>query len=111
MKCLEFPPTPFDECNFEFPADMKKLVDFLEADHIKINCDLMTLEKLWFAFSETWAAHFLTVSNKDDDDTYPRFLEWVKDIDIDTADHMNYYGAVNLTVCRPWDNKTEEDDE
>lgn len=104
MKCLEFPPKPFNECEFDFPDDMRRLVNLLEADNIKINCDLKTLEKLWFAFSETWSAHFLTVGNTDEDDTYPRFLKWVKDIDIDTADHMNYYGDINLTVCRPWDN-------
>jgi len=109
MLCLEFPPTPFDECDFDFPSDMRKLVDFLEADHIKINCDLKTLEKLWYAFSETWDAHFLNVSNDDENDTYPRFLEWVKGIDIDTADHMNYYGTVTNSIYRPWDE--EEDDE
>jgi hypothetical protein len=89
---------------------MKKLVDLLEADGIKINCDLMTLEKLWFAYSETWSAHFLTVGNNDKDDTYPRFLEWVEDIDIDTADHMNYEGEQLARVCRPWDDE-EDDDE
>lgn len=110
MKCLEFPPMPFDGCKFEFPDEMKKLVELLEADKIKINCDLMTLEKLWFAFSETWAAHFLTVSNTDENDTYPRFLEWVKDIDIDTADHMNYEGDQLVRVFRPWDDEDEDDD-
>lgn len=111
MKCLEFPPKSFDDCNFSFPSDMKKLVDFLEADKIKINCDLMTLEKLWFAFSETWDAHFLGVSNDDENDTYPRFLKWVRDIDVDTADHMDYYGTVTNSVHRPWDNDDREDDE
>ena len=104
MKCLEFPPKPFNECEFDFPDDMRRLVNLLEADNIKINCDLKTLEKLWFAFSETWDAHFLTVGNTDEDDTYPRFLEWVNDIDIDTADHMNYYGTITNEVYRPWDN-------
>ena len=109
MKCLEFPPIPFNECQFDFPDDMRKLVDLLERDNIKINCDLKTLEKLWFAFSETWDAHFLNVSDTDENDTYPRFLEWVKNIDIETADHMNYYGTVTNEVYRPWDE--EEDDE
>ena len=89
MLCLEFPPKSFDECGFDFPDDMQKLVNLLERDGIKINCDLKTLEKLWYAFSETWDAHFLNVSDTDENDTYPTFLIWVKGIDIDTADHMN----------------------
>lgn len=108
MLCLEFPPKSFYECDFDYPDEMRKLLNLLEADNIKINCDLKTLEKLWYAFSEIWEAHFLSVSNND---TYPRFLKWVRDVDIDTADHMNYYGTVTNEVYRPWDNKTEEDDD
>lgn len=109
MKCLECPKKQFDECEFDFPEDMRRLVDLLEADNIKINCDLKTLEKLWFAFSETWSAHFLAVSNSDEDDTYPRFLKWVRDIDVDTADHMNYYGDIKEFAYRPWDIDEEDD--
>ena len=108
MKCFEFPPIPFDECDFDYPDEMRRLLNLLEADNIKINCDLKTLEKLWYAFSEIWEAHFLIVSNSDENDTYPRFLKWVKDVDIDTADHMNYYGTVTNEVYRPWDREDED---
>ena len=111
MKCLEFPKKPFEQCKFEYPDEMKKLIDLLEADGIKINCDFKTLEKLWFAYSETWSAYFLTVGNNDKDDTYPRFLEWVKDFDLDTAEHMNYEGDQLVRVCRPWDDDEEDSDE
>ena len=110
MLCLEFPPIPFDECDFDFPDDMRKLVNLLERDGIKINCDLKTLEKLWYAFSETWDAHFLGVSDTDENDTYPRVLEWVKNIDTETADHMNYYGTVTNEVYRPWDRGDDSDE-
>lgn len=109
MFCLEFPPKPFNDSDFDFPDDMRTLIRFLEEDNIKINCDLKTLEKLWYAFSETWDAHFLGVSRTDENDTYPRFLEWVKGIDIDTADHMNYYGTVTNSIYRPWDSDDEEE--
>lgn len=109
MLCLEFPPKP-GETEFDYPDDMNKLISLLERDNIKINCDLKTLEKLWFAFSETWDANFLGVSEDDENDTYPTFLKWVKGIDIDTADHMNYYGTVTNEICRPWDNNYEDDD-
>lgn len=101
MLCLEFPP---GEAKFDYPDDMNKLISLLKRDNIKINCDLNTLEKLWYAFSETWDAHFLGVSDNDENDTYHTFLTWVRKIDIDTADHMNYYGTVTNEIHRPWDN-------
>lgn len=107
MKCLEFPPKLFSECKFDHPEHMQKLVDRLTADKIKINCDLNTLEKLWYAFSEVYCAQFLIL----DDETYRDFLNWVENIDTDTADHMDYYGTVTNSVHRPWDNDDREDDE
>ena len=85
--------------DFTFPNEMAALRRFLVSDQAKFNIDFFTLEKLWYAFSETRCANFLTVDNE----TYNDFKEWVRDISSDEADRMNYYGEIMPTPYRPWD--------
>lgn len=88
-----------------YPESVDYIKCRFENMDIKLNVDDNTLEKLWYAFSELYDASFLIP----DEDLVDRFIEYIKDIDVDTADHMNYYGTVTNEVCRPWDE--EEDDE
>jgi hypothetical protein len=75
---------------FSHPKDVKEIENYLIKKGYSINCNLEILEKLWYAFSEKYAATWLMPSNILMGD----FIEYAKDIDIKTAKKMDYYGNV-----------------
>lgn len=88
-----------------YPESVDYIKCRFEAMDIKVNVDDNTIEKLWYAFSELYDASFLIP----DEELVASFIEYIKDIDTDTADRMNYYGTDTGSVYRPWDR--EDDDE
>lgn len=109
MKVLEFPVKPNE---LHHPEEVTKLKQYLDDDGIKVNCDLKTLEKLWYAFSETWDASFLIVSRTDEDDTYYRFLEWVRPMTTDIAERIDVFGYIDGgRLYRPCDYDEEDEDD
>ena len=108
MKVLEFP----EETKLDYPEETKKLKQYLDDDGIKVNCDLKTLEKLWYAFSETWDAKFLIVSRADEESAYYRFLEWVKPMTMDIAERIDAYGYIDGgKLYRPYDYDDDDEDD
>ena len=87
MKVIEL---PCDESKFTYPEEMKKLVEKLKDRNIKLNVDLITLEKLWYVFSEKYCASFLIV----DDETVSDFVYWAKNVDCEFAQKCDYYGYI-----------------
>ena len=77
-------------CQFSHPEEMKKIIDYLNEKNWVINCNLETLEKMWYIYSEKCGATWL----------YPNkyliegFIEYVKWIDIKDAERMDYYGNI-----------------
>jgi len=80
-----------NEGNFKFtyPDEMEKIIKFVE-DRGTLNVKYPTLEKLWYAFSETWCAEFLIP----DEATMSSFIDWMNDLEVDDALKMNYYGEI-----------------
>ena len=89
------------ETKFTYPEEMRQLIGFLESDGASLNVDYMTLEKLWYAFSETWCASFLIVDAK----TYSDFKSWVSGISEDDANCMDYDGNILSNPYRPWEER------
>ena len=78
-----------DECNFTYPDSMEQIINYLESKG-KINVGYMTLEKLWYAFSETYDAQFLTP----DEQLLREFTGFIKALDVNDAIKMDYYGNI-----------------
>lgn len=74
--------------HFEDVGEIKTRLDNIGA---KINISDKVLEVLWYAFSESWCANWLTV----DDETFGDFCDWVDDLSIEQAEHMDVYGNIN----------------
>lgn len=87
------------ETRMTYPDEMMKLIGFLESDGATLNVDYMTLEKLWYAFSETQCASFLVVNRA----TYSDFKSWVSGISEDDANCMDYEGNILSRPYRPWE--------
>ena len=104
MKVIELPKKSVRH-ELTYPESVDYIKCRFEALDIKLNVDDNTLEKLWYAFSELYEASFLIP----DEDLVNAFIEYIKDIDTDTADRMNYYGTDVGYVYRPWD-KGDDDE-
>lgn len=104
MNVIELPiKSNFDELTYH--DEVLMIVRYFENHNIKLNVDLNTVEKLWYAFSEGYDAAFLIP----DDELISQFINYIKDIDVSTADHMDYYGDIKDHVYRPWDNDKEDE--
>lgn len=102
MKAIKFKEKFEDvENRFTYPDAMRQLIGFLEGDEATLNIDYMTLEKLWYAFSETRCASFLIV----DTATYSSFKSWVSGISEDDANCMDYDGNILSSPYRPWEER------
>ena len=75
---------------FSHPKDVKEIENYLIKKGYSINCNLEILEKLWYAFSEKYAATWLMPSNI----LMGEFIDYAEDIDIKTAKKMDYYGNI-----------------
>lgn len=75
---------------FTYPDSMEKIIAYVESKG-KLNIGYETLEKLWYAFSEKYCAQFLCP----DAELMEEFLDYIIDIDVDTASKMDYYGNVD----------------
>jgi hypothetical protein len=75
---------------FSHPEDVKEIENYLIKKGYSINCNLEILEKLWYAFSEGYAATWLIP----DDYLIEKFIDYAEDIDIKTAKKMDYYGNI-----------------
>ena len=75
---------------FSHPEDVKEIENYLIKKGYSINCNLEILEKLWYAFSEKYAATWLSPNIE----FLNLFIEYVEDIDIKTAKKMDYYGNI-----------------
>ena len=64
-----------DELNH--PEDMKKIMAYLES-HGTLHVNAKTVERLYYDFSDTYAAGWLIV----DDDNLQAFEDWLENIDI-----------------------------
>ena len=104
MKCFEIPHK--EKSKFTYPEEMEKIFRYFDAHDIKVNIDLMTVEKLWYGFSEGRCATFLIP----DDELISEFLEWASKIDVEEADRMNYYAVLMDKPYRPWEDADEDDD-
>lgn len=102
MKVIELPVKSV-RSELSYPESVDYIKCRLESMDIKLNVDDNTLEKLWYAFSELYNASFLIP----DEDLVDKFIDYIKDIDTDTADRMNYYGTDTGAVYRPWDKKED----
>lgn len=89
MKVFD-PYIPDDKYDFTYPDSMKKILDYLDANG-KLNVDPHIVEKLWYAFSETYSAQFLIP----DDNLLKEFVDYIRDIDIEDAKNMDYYGQIH----------------
>ena len=78
-----------DECNFTYPDSMKVIIDYLESRGT-LNIGYMTLEKLWYAFSESYCAQFLIPNET----LLEQFVDFVKELEVDDAMKMDYYGEI-----------------
>ena len=70
--------------------DVKEIESYLIKKSYSINCNLEILEKLWYAFSENYAATWLIPDNN----LIENFIDYAEDIDIKTAKKMDYYGNI-----------------
>ena len=95
MKCFEF---PVDKSKLEYESEVCYILNSLEKRDIKVNINILTLEKLWYAFSETYDASFL-IPNEELIDS---FLEWARELDIEDARRMDYYGDKHDEPYEPW---------
>lgn len=75
---------------FSHPEDVKEIESYLIKKGYSINCNLEILEKLWYAFSETYGATWLSPNKY----IIENFIEYVKWIDIKDAERMDYYGNI-----------------
>lgn len=75
---------------FSHPEDVKIIEGYLIKKGYSINCNLEILEKLWYAFSENYAATWLIPY----DNLIGKFIDYAEDIDIKTAKKMDYYGNI-----------------
>ena len=75
---------------FSYPEDMKIIEDYLKQKGYAINCKPEELEKLWYAFSERYDAGWLSPNVEFLD----FFIEYAKNIDIEDAERMDYYGNI-----------------
>ena len=89
MKVFD-PYIPDDKYDFTYPDSMKNILDYLDANG-KLNVDPHIVEKLWYAFSETYSAQFLIP----DDDLLKEFVDYIRNIDIEDAKNMDCYGTVH----------------
>lgn len=87
MKVFE-PNIPDDK--FTYPDSMRIILDYLDANG-KLNVDPHIVEKLWYAFSERYCAQFLIP----DDDLLKEFVDYIRNIDIEDAKNMDYYGTIH----------------
>ena len=76
MKCFEIPNK--EKSKFTYPDEMEKVFRYFDEHDIKVNIDVMTVEKLWYGFSEGRCSIFLTP----DDELIGEFLEWASKIDV-----------------------------
>lgn len=104
MKVIELPRRSV-RSDLTYPESVNYIKCRFESLDIKVNVDDNTIEKLWYAFSELYEASFLIP----DEELVDNFIEYIKDIDTDTADRMNYYGTDTGYVYRPWDNNEDDD--
>ena len=74
---------------YTYPEEMAKIIKYIE-DRGTLNVKYPTLEKLWYAFSETRCAAFLIA----DDATIDEFLDWIHDLEVEDALKMDYYGDI-----------------
>lgn len=89
MKVFE-PNIPEEKYNFKYPESMRVILNYLDQNG-KLNVDPHIVEKLWYAFSEIYCAQFLIP----DDDLLKEFVDYVRDIDIEDAKNMDYYGQIH----------------
>lgn len=98
MNAIIFPDLEDRKIDFTYSKDMLALIGLLRSEKATVNVDYMTLEKLWYAFSEARCASFLQVNDR----TFADFKEWVCDISCDEADRMDYDGNIREEPYRPW---------
>ena len=77
-------------CQLSHPEHMKEIVNYLNEKDWAINCNLEILEKMWYAYSETYGATWLSPNKY----IIENFIEYVKWIDIKDAERMDYYGNI-----------------
>lgn len=63
--------------NFTYPEDMQKIMAYLES-HGTLHVNAKTVERLYYDFSETYAASWLCVR----DEILEAFEEWLEEIDL-----------------------------
>lgn len=90
MKAIEIPNKCGSERLTHF-EDVEKIKTKLNSIGAKINISDEVLEVLWYGFSETMSANWLCI----DDETFEDFCEWVKDLSVEQAEHMDVYGNIN----------------
>lgn len=86
------------ECEFRYPNEMHTLIGFLEEDKAVLNIDYYTLEKLWYAFSETRCAQFLIVNEA----TYSDFKDFISKMSAEDARRIDYDGDYRDEPYEPW---------
>lgn len=89
MKVFE-PNIPEEKYKFEYPESMRTILNYLDKNG-KLNVDSHIVEKLWYAFSEIYCAQFLIP----DDILLKEFVDYIRDINIEDAMNMDYYGTVH----------------
>ena len=74
---------------FTYPDSMEKITKYIMS-HGRINVSFFTIEKLWYAYSEKYDAQFLVP----DEDYLTEFIEWISELEVEDALHMDYYGNI-----------------